>query len=458
MANKKDKAILKLLKEKVIEKDKEIERKSYHSATKEALAELTSLSQSEVDSIYRNVKAEVDQKYRRKRKYIIWITLLVLVAGVIAFFAVRESLREPNKFIETFDDNSYGWSFDDIVGPGHYLTNGEFIIDAQKDPTYIEYIDHQMDLPENFSIEAEARKLDGDSESYGIYLGQDDDNFGYFFIRSAGTFRCGFSVGGKWQDNPDWEKHRAINRKPKEINKLRVQVKGNSYAFFVNDELLRRGNMHHLLCQKYSLAAGGNQVIAFDNLKLINTDTGEIIYANTFDEPDEPWVPKDNMISRGEIKDGNYYILSNKDDYCYWAKAWMPAVFSEDVPDFEVVLKAEILERQGDAGLGFMWMEDDENYFSFETENGKRARAVVKTGEGYEYVGDYSSDLEEPAKTVEIKIIREGDKIDYYFNGRLIDKLKIDEWFYVSDMDRIGLRVCDRQAVSFQELRIKEIK
>lgn len=68
MGQKKNEKILELLRKRVIAKDRQLENLAYREATKEALSEMTSLSDAEVEKIYLQVKLEVEEREKKRIK------------------------------------------------------------------------------------------------------------------------------------------------------------------------------------------------------------------------------------------------------------------------------------------------------------------------------------------------------------------------------------------------------
>jgi len=460
MGYKKDEQILELLKQKVLEKDKELERKSYHSATKEALAELTSLADEEVEKIYREVKADVEKDLKKKRKRLFWIITGISLILIIAVILLFEYMREPVVYIEDFSNPNAPWSFTDSYGTAQYIEDGKFVLDVKKDAEYLEYIDHLIDFPENFSIEADARKISGQNQSFGFYLGKDSRSFGYFFIRATGTFRYGFAIGGDWQNNPDWTYHDAVKTGDNATNKLMLKVAANEFEFIINDTVVAKGELPNIRLLKYSLAVGGTQKVAFDNLRILNTDTQDTVFANTFDTEVEPWAEKKEIIKKAEFVDSSLQITVNSDKGCYWASGWLPEEFLA-MEAYEITLKARFAGADYSGYAGFMLMKDDVNYHVFEVKDASRARICTMVNSEYKYVGNFiesSIENESQNNSFEIKIRKTEDKVEMYINNRFVDRIKVEAWLYWRYLERMGLRVCNNQTVRFQELSIRELK
>lgn len=200
-AKRKTKKILELLRKRVIEEDRQLENLAYREATKEALSEMTSLSDAEVEKIYLQVKLEVEEHEKKRIKIIIRAAALTLVVGLITFFTVSFFLRPTLKFIDKFDDNKNNWSFTDAFESAFYLENGSFIIESKKEDLQIEHIKHDLIFPKNYILETEIRKESGEDNNFGIYIAEDHTNFAYFFVNSKGQYKLNTAVNCKWEPN-----------------------------------------------------------------------------------------------------------------------------------------------------------------------------------------------------------------------------------------------------------------
>lgn len=454
--SKKDQEILELLKQKVLDRDKELERKEYHSATKEALAEMTNLSNEEVDALYREIRLEKEREEKKKRK--IMIISAVAAVVILLFFlpTILRQFKDPAVFVEDFNDNENAWNLADKMGSGRTLENGKYVMDIHKKPSKIEYIDHVVDLPENFSLEVDVKKISGSAESLGFYIGEDSNNFGYFFFRSNGKFRWGFSVKGDWMDNPDWRVHDAVKTGTNVLNHLKVIVKGNNFEYYINEQKVDEGSMFGLNSTQYSLAVGGTQLVEYDNLKITNLENNEIVFENTFDQEIKPWTEKTSIIKKSEFVDDSYKITVNYEGYCYWASTWMPEEIHK-ADEFEINLDIRELRREGDGHCGFMFLSDDDNYIVFDVFNGSQARIQVVVDDDFKYEGTYYGDPRDQRKKNRITVKKNEKYIEFYFNGNLADKIREGDWLYWDDLEKMGLRVCNFQTIAFDHLEMKEI-
>jgi len=80
--NKKEEKILELLRKRVLEKDKELAHKEYLNATKEALVEMTTLSEAEVNEIYHQIENEIEAQ-KIKKRIIFFVSAIFLIFLVL---------------------------------------------------------------------------------------------------------------------------------------------------------------------------------------------------------------------------------------------------------------------------------------------------------------------------------------------------------------------------------------
>ena len=462
MGKKTDEKILDLLKKRVIERDNELESKEYLSATKEALIELTSLSAKEVDAIYNDAKAEVLKEEKERQKIISKVLLygagVLLILALVYGASIIEYFRSPVSFTDNFDKNSNNWNFTDKMGNSQFIENGAYIIDSYKEKTKIEFITQDFSFPKNFSIETEIKKISGEENNCGIYLGTDNVNFAYFFINPTnGQYKLYAAVNGKVASNSILKESKHVHKRKNAVNTIKVQVTGNLYEYYINGNLVEKGNLFNLKLSQFYLATVGTQKIAFDNLKIVNSDNKEVLFSNTFDKEIEPWVNNLNVLKKAEFKSGNYQIATNDDNFCYWSETWIPENF-KSINQYEIKLDAKILELQDNAVMGFMLLKDDENYLSFEVKEGRMGRIVVVKNKLETFIGNYSVDKKNENGKVNLRIIKKKNEVEFFFNGLLVDKVGSDKWYDWNKMEKMGLRVCGIHTVGFENLEFKEIK
>ena len=458
MGHKKDQKILELLKDRVIERDNQIERSQVHSSTKEALAELTSLSKSEVDEIYLQVVAEVTQKQKKRRQIIIFSTVVLLLAALIIAPIIVKKLRPALTFVENFDTNEKLWSFSDTYLSGVYYENSNFIVESEVDNESVKYLDMIFNFPKNFTLQVKAKRLGGDHvEGYGFYLGADANNFSYFFVRSDRKKRYGTCAKGEWITSTDWELSDAIKIKDEETNILKVVGIGNDFVFYANDEKVWTKDFYKIENKKLSLAVVGKQKIAYEEVLIIDNDKKDTVYFTNFDQVVPEFVADErSYLKKSEFKDGKYILSVNSPDYCYWAENWLPTEFTK-IEEFQIKLYARSLSKERpQANYGFMLMFDTDNFFAFEVKANKFGRIVVCNAKEYTHIGSYI-EFRTNNEPVEFQVDVLENEIIFSANGVKIEKIPRN-YLYTSDFNKLALRACDIQSVSFDRLEITEIK
>ncbi len=456
MGHKKDKEILELLKDRVIEKDRHLEEKEVHNSTKEALAEMTALSKNEVDKIYRDVVIEVREKQRKKRKITIIIgSVLVLLAVIIIPIALKEEIP-PITFTEDFNDNSNGWEFTDTKLSQTYYENNEYVIESVEDDGTVKYINHTFEFPQNFVIEAKFQRIDGEhTEGFGMHIGENENTLTYFFIRADKNYRYGTKIENDWKTNTSWNNNSNIKKENKEYNIIKIVVKANNFDYFINDEKAVSGDFLDIKPKMFSLAVVGTQKVAYNYIKITNSDNKKIIYDSNFEQSPEDWKIKKDFKKKSEFKDGKYLITTNKTDYCYWAKNWIPEKFTNK--EFEIKLDAISLSKEKcKCNYGFMLIYDSDNYFAFEIKDNKTARLLVNNSGKYTYKGNYK-EFRKTNNSIQIQIKVEKRKVTLKINNILIDKVNRN-YLYKRALERMALRVCDKHTVAFDKLELIELK
>lgn len=457
MGKKTDEKILELLRKRVIEKDNELSRKEYHKATKEALMELTSLSEGEVNTIYKDIIKEVHATQKKRKKQLLWVGAVALILLLLFTPRFIEYMRPPIQFVDDFSRNTSNWNFVNESTTSQYIENGEYVMDVYKADNKLEYVWHKVELPKNFSIETDVKKIRGQADVYGIYIGENSANFAYFFIKPSGEFRYGCYVKGKWETKTAWENSEFLHKGDAVSNRLKVVVKGNQFEFFLNDKSVETGELFNLKKEQYAFVVGGRQKIAFDNLTITNTDSQEQLYTNVFEKEEAPWVNNINVLKKAEFKDGHYIITTNVDNYCYWAETWLPEDF-KTLKQYEIRLDAHIVQKEKSGIMGFMLMQDTDNHISFEVKDGTQGRITISKNKKSVYVGTYSISTESDSDKIALRILKKGNEIEYYLNGLLVDKINDERWRNWKGIEKMGLKACSFQTVAFDNLEFAEIK
>jgi hypothetical protein len=127
----------------------------------------------------------------------------------------------------------------------------------------------------------------------------------------------------------------------------------------------------------------------------------------------------------------------------------MPAVLSGD---YEIVLDS-YRGKGEEEYFGLMLMCDDKNYFAFEVRPDGTARYVWNNNGNYDKISDAKSGLVNPTPDNHFKqkvILRDG-KFEYLVNDQLIDGWELQKM----PITKVGIRICGRQTVAFDNLSIQ---
>ncbi len=446
-----EKKILEELKQRVLERDKQLQeqgdRDDLRDATKEALSDLTSLSREEVDAIERRVQAEEQRKFRRRRNLI--ITFAVIGGLIVFIFAIASLTRKPNiKITDTFDDNKMGWAMYNDFEYDRHFENGSYIIQTNEDD-YCYWDNIKVDFPENYTIEAGTTWKKGKFNGYGLVLLEASKKYAAFSIRADRKAIHDIYYIDEWKKSATWKLSSLKKGDGKTQNVQRIDVQGNNFKYYINNELFEEGKLSYLQNIRYiGCRVCDLQTVAFDYLKITDNTTNEIILDEDFVDAQNGWEPKNKFTKRSKIEDGMYVFSGNTEDHCYWTSTEFRI---ED--DFEVILKSK-WESGETSNYGLMMMQDDDNYFSCELKNNGETRLVTCYNGEYTSVPEYTmtSNVSDGSNIMEQKVVFEDNKISYYLNNQLIDSKST--YF---QLDEVGLRVCGLQTVGFDYLEINEL-
>lgn len=302
-SNKKEEKILELLRKRVLEKDKELAHKEYLNATKEALVEMTTLSEAEVNEIYHQIENEIEaQKLRKRIFYFVSAILLIFaifyLSGIVYNLITRSSTENEQK------KEKEKWSLVNEDGSGFYIENGFFIMDSKLDRA-VHLISKDFDFPEdNFSIEFEAFNISSSNENFfGIYLNESQYNFEYYLINNEGTYKIGREnqinnlSNNRIESNDfrEWKNGRTIeyNYKKAKVNSVVIKIEKSTFEILVNNLKVcsfynsyqyKNYKNFSLVLESASNSNNESQKIAIDNFIIRELKTKKILYQNTFDK------------------------------------------------------------------------------------------------------------------------------------------------------------------------------
>jgi len=449
MNRKLEEKILDEIRKRVLEKDSELkeqeEDKLIRDSNIEALTELTNLSKKEVENIAKSVRTEVQEAVKKQRKkYInigIAISVLILIFAII--FWPEAKLKEIIVEDE-FSNNDYNW---DIYNDFKYKKNikdGYYYMETNVDD-WCYWDNVNVDFPKNYDVLLTSLWKYGKFESYGLALSNDNDNYCTFQIRADGTAAYGKVINDKWVYEGTWKNKKANTSETKKPNIQLVEVRNNKFKYYVNNNLVEEGEID-LNFKNICIRACGKQLVAFDNLKIINSDNKKIVFEDNFENASTKWSPSEKIIKQSFFKDGEY-IFKISGESCYWAVSQKHQISN----NCEIEISSTWLNGET-ANYGIMIMENNSNYISCEIKSDGNVRLVTSIKGEYININDYTKTKYVGNGSLKHtqKIIIKDNKIEYYIDNEFIQTT------YLADIIpiKIGLRVCEKQSVAFDKIKI----
>ncbi len=164
------------------------------------------------------------------------VALLVITLTLAACASISQPVSNL-PFVDEFDNPASGWE-----------TANDLSADVQYENGYLRILIKQERLTQwtvagrrfrDGVLEVDTRVLGGPMDNgFGVlFRAVDRKNFYHFAISSDGYWRAGIMKDGEWQNWDDWQPHPAI-RVGNETNRIRVEMRGERFTFFVNDQLV----------------------------------------------------------------------------------------------------------------------------------------------------------------------------------------------------------------------------
>jgi len=461
MGKKLEEKILEEIKRRVLEKERENaekqESEAVREATQEALAEMTSLSRKEVDNIAVQVRQEMLKKQEKQKRLYIAIGMIALLGLYIAYTVSKNktqqsttttttSTNSENLFVETFDNNANNWDIFNNFEQKRYFENNRYIFETNEaDYCYWDYV--SLQLPENYTVEVSSTWLKGKFDDYGVIFQEQINHYYIFQMKADGDASVAAHVGEDWVESQSWTKNMCKTGDGTTSNVQKIEVNGNNYKYFINNKLFRSGDLKNLKISMIGLRVCDEQKVAFNSVKVTNSKTGEVLLNENFSNPHAEWEPKNEMEKESSIANGKYTFTGFTEDMCYWAS--VPVTISYNC---EVTLKMS-WQKGEMANFGLMVMQNDENYYGCEVRNDGNARLIKCESTTYTEIPDYMETNVEIDKDITViqKVKISGGEIEYYVNDKLVGKSTIN----YMQLQQIGLRICGRQTVSFDEIKVQ---
>ena len=445
-----EKKALKKIQNIVFKKDEILRKKKNISELRktnfESLSELTSLSYDEISSIADQVYKEITEDRKKRRKRIRIISSIVCLLIIIAVIIYIVNMNKYS-FYDDFTNNINSWKINDIYDYKIYTEDGMYIIDNYKfkGPVW-SYL--YLEMPQNYVIELTSKWMKGKYSGYGLLLKEKNNNHFLFKLNGEGSTSTAYFVNDSYKIDTKWKKNVTELHDDKSINIQRIEVKNNEYKYFVNNKIIAKSYMPKMKIESVGFWVNVNTKVAFDNLKIFDLDNNEYNLNEDFKDLSNGWIEDHIYNYKYYIKNDMYYIENNISKKCSFSE--IPIKIKDG---YKVEVKTKWIK--GETGnYGFILMEDYNNYVGFEINNNGTCMISKYINNKYTYVDDDTKIISK-SESDNINILTvyiEDKKINFSINNKLTKIVDYDEM----EFNYIGLRVCDKQIVAFDSVKIEE--
>jgi len=467
MNKKTEKQILEEIRRRVLKHDEAIRQKQElemdREANREALAEMTSLSRQNVDQIAKQVRDEFAKKKSRKKKFIIFGAIILFIAIRNMIFSSPEDSNKNRpelkqvrniNFVESFTNNKNNWPTGENYEIKRDFQDGRYIY-ANNNKGFCSWDRIPVKLPATYEIKLTSVWLKGQYDEYGFMLidaAQKTSSYS-FQINADGSARVGTMVNGEWTGRSNWIEDIAQQGDGRTANIQRLKVKKGAYEYFVNDVSVASGQLNKTgTFGSIAVRNCGVQTVAFDHLKILSVDDAnwaETIMDEPFDTPDAGWTPKNKLTTHRYFENDMFYYRTNKRNKCFFTGINMPLS-----DNFEVQLKS-IWKKGEQSYYGLVLAKNFTSFLTFQLQNTGSAHyawySVDKYNKESELVKCGNPGDGEIANIHRVRV--EKKRFKYYVN----DKLAASGPMHDMEIKKIGVRVCGRQIVAFDNLTVKSV-
>ncbi len=457
--------ILERLKKQVFDKDEELKNhqndQSVREATKEALAEMTSLEKEDVDKLYQKIKKEEFEKAKReessKKTKRNTLYLVLFVFGLIGISTAYYFLRPAPilfSYTEDFETESSIFVNDESYSYKKMIENGELVYESNIDEWCYWNSSPKIVFPKNYTITVKSNWKTGSYAMYGLSLINNNENYMIFSLDKEGKANVSVRHYNKYTDN-DWN-YKVFTDKSNNHTQ-RIEVKEGKYDYYIDDKFVRKGNLAPFSFNYVGFRLCDHQTIGFEQVSVINNDTGEYIIQESFDNPSSEllsdWDIDSKFSYRFETKDGKFLMNHSDEDYCHRAEAFLPTVREDEKWE----LSADVTWKEGgqkDFGLLFIADYGEVGEFMI-TNTGKAVFKLVGTDYKVTHESKYVTTglVSKGKETYRLSIKSVGDnKLELFVN----DKKVLNEKIYFTKIEKIGLITCGEQTIEFDNVRYEE--
>ncbi|AFM05921.1 hypothetical protein Fleli_3604 [Bernardetia litoralis DSM 6794] len=457
--------ILERLKQQVFDKDEELKNhqndQSVREATKEALADMTSLEKEDVDQLYQRIKREEHEKVARERlskktkKNILYFILFAfgLIGTSIAYYFLAP---EPVLFSYTEDFEAESSIFIDEESYKYKKTieNGELIYESNIDEWCYWNSSPTIKFPKNYTIIAKSNWKTGSYAMYGLNLINNNENYMIFSLNKEGKSNISVRHYDKYTDN-DWD-YKIFTDKSN-THTQRIEVKNGLYEYYVDDKFVRKGNLAPFDFNYVGFRLCDHQTIGFEEISMKNNDTGEYLIQESFENPTSQtltdWDVESKFSYTFEQKEGKFIMNHNDEGYCHRTEAFLPTIRQDEKWE----LSTDVTWKEGEqADFGILFISDDGEIGEFMISSaGKAVFKLVDQNFKINHESNYipTGFVSKGKETYQLTIKSvEDNKLEFYVNDRKV----LTEKKSFSKIEKIGLITCGEQIVEFDNVKYEE--
>ncbi len=460
-----EKRILERLKQQVFEKDEQLKNhqndQSVREATKEALAEMTSLDKNDVDNLYEKVRIEEVEKTKREelsrktKRNTLYLVILAfgLIAVSIAYYLLKP---EPILFSYTEDFETESSIFVDEENYNYKksIENGELIYESNIDEWCYWNTSPNIEFPKNYTLIAKSNWKVGSYMMYGINLVNNNENFMIFSLNKEGKANVSVRHYDKYTDN-DWNYKIFTDESNKHTQ--RIEVQNGKYEYYVDNKFVRKGNLAPFDFKYVGFRLCDHQTVGFEEISIKNNDTGEYIIQESFDNSSDKtlsdWDVENEFKYRFERKEGKFVMNHKESDLCHRTETFLPMVREDEKWE----LSTDVTWKEGQPkDFGILFIQESGEIGEFMINNaGKAIFKMVDKNNKIIYESSYvqTGFVSKGKETYRLAIQCTGDyKLDFFVNDRKV--LTDNKFFY--KIGKIGLITCGKQSVEFDNVKYEE--
>lgn len=171
--------------------------------------------------------------------------------------------------LDNFESNNRRWI--NSRGVYNYFYNDEFLFRSMEGGCENEILKSPLDLPRDFDIELASTWKSGIAgNEYGMLMGSDKNNFNHFGISGIGQAVVRSIRNNEFSaDLIAWTTVPAIMKFEAAPNRLRVEVRGDTWKYYVNDAYIGAiTNTMNMNTYLIGLRVCPEQTIAFEQFKI----------------------------------------------------------------------------------------------------------------------------------------------------------------------------------------------